>query len=264
MRRARIDGLATSTMTWHGGEASNDLDCTMVNVRPSTPVYVPKKPCKRCSTSLRYVIGRNCVHCFRHHARDYYAARPQEAEAARARRNEARRIARAGTPHFRLIGYPRKLKVKSGEVMDTIATRAAATSSLGIVGTMGVVESADSMTFGGMNMDLKSAYLLALLKRDAVIWKAHYQKSVATFDDDDVLSAGEVSRTDRAYAEKHASPKPTPRPRIPFSERLPFGRDIAQAQASANTSGRSHVRAATIFFIPRRGCVSNVSRLQIG
>ena len=184
--------------------------------------YIPKKPCKRCGTRLRYVSGRTCVECGRGHAKRYWLQHPDRFEVYRVKRCETKRLKRAraaqqrkmGLPLtpmpmppstkprrranlFMVTGHPAKFKrgraitgiMQASEVMDT----AQATAKLGIVGTMHAGESPDTMTVGGVNMDLRSHYLFRLLLRDSVIWKRRqYSQSVLSEDDGPILGSGEA------------------------------------------------------------------------
>jgi hypothetical protein len=181
-----------------------------VNVQPTTKTYVPKKPCKRCGTFLRYAAGRMCVECSRNHSRNYFAAHPEKYEAYKARRYEKKRLARARARQLRAMGrlaptlLPKPSKVlaftmrgravrfkhkalkpiigRVNEAMDIIEVK----SPPPIFGVMCAGESPDTVAVGGINCDLRQYYLAQLLKLDAIIWhqRQHRNECFSEFEND--------------------------------------------------------------------------------
>jgi hypothetical protein len=164
-------------------------------VKSTTETYIPKKECRRCGTRLRYVRGRTCVHCTRTHSQDYYAAHPEKKIIYLAKRAEKKRLARAREKQLRAMGIlppkPKKPKPikgtwKSKEVPDMMQ----AIVTGGVVGTMHINESADTVKIGGGIGTLQEIYVAALLRRDAAIWNRHRTFiSMQSEDDGDVLGS---------------------------------------------------------------------------
>jgi len=127
-----------------------------------------------------------------------------------------------------------------------------------ITGTFCAVESADTLAVE--TAGLAEVYLLALMKRDAKIWNAHYRHVVMAHDDDDGGPKVSSYHVDKGPAEQRG-PTPAPKPRAAADAKLPFGRDYARDTGSNKyiREKRCHRCGGDVYYTRSAMCVACVS-----
>ena len=100
----------------------------------------------------------------------------------------------------------------------------------GVTGTMHVVELPDVVDFSALN--LRERYLLALLERDAVIWKKRYYLEFLLRNND-----GEILSSHESFVEPYGEPQPR--------RRAPRTGKKYQAEAPCGKCGTSYRYVST-------------------